>query len=174
MVYSDQVSSEKPEFRPLLEPGLHVMSLDDLENLTVNNFPLSTVRSKYMNNLRTLLTQLSNVDVIGEVWVNGSFLTEKIDPEDVDVLLRCPAAEHDNGARTKRSAIDWSVARERHEDLSCDAYLLPEYPVGDPLQATSDQIREYWQYWFGTDRSGAPKGIAVVRLVDEELLPWNS
>ena len=174
MVYSSQVFSERPEFRPLLEPGLHVMSLDDLKILTVDGFSLSSTRSQIMSNLRTLLARLSDENVIGEAWVNGSFLTEKVDPEDVDVVFRFPASEYDDGSRTKRSAINWSVERDRHPDLRCDAYPLPEYPVGDPLQATSEQSRNYWQRWFGTDRSGEPKGIAVVRLADEELLPWNS
>lgn len=152
------------------------MSLDELEILTVANppFHLSSIRSHLLGNLRILLTRLFDANVIGEAWINGSFLTEKIDPEDIDVVFRFPISEYEDSVEQKRSAIEWSVHRDRHDDLCCDTYVFHEYPGTDPLHAHTEERRKYWLNQFGTDREGVLKGIAVIRTVSEELLPWTS
>lgn len=65
------------------------MSLGDLEKLCVqsNMFRTSNTRSTIMQGLRHVVDTLSNEAIPGEVWVDGSFLTKKIDPADVDILL---------------------------------------------------------------------------------------
>jgi hypothetical protein len=45
-----------------------------------------------------------------------------------------------------------------------DSYFFAEWPVELPLSRVGIELREYWTKWFGTSRSGEPKGIVVVRL----------
>jgi hypothetical protein len=40
-----------------------------------------------MDGLDTIVGKLIAARIVGDFWVNGSFLTQKIDPEDTDVVL---------------------------------------------------------------------------------------
>lgn len=116
-----------------------------------------------MDGLTGLIQRLNEASVIGEIWLNGSFLTEKPDPNDVDVLLHVSSAEYDSDA-SKRAAIDWASDENRLHSHSCDAYKWIEYTEGHPLHASSEDDRLYWSHWYGTSRSGLPKGVAVIKL----------
>ncbi|HEV7222846.1 MAG TPA: hypothetical protein VGN42_09100 [Pirellulales bacterium] len=116
-----------------------------------------------MDHLIDLVGRLSRGDVAGELWIDGSFVTEKIDPEDVDILLRVPSGVYDGDA-AKRTLIDWATHEERWDDHSCDSYKWIEYQAGHPLYADSEDDRRYWTDWFGRSRKGTEKGIAVIEL----------
>ena len=165
---------DKPEFQPLLEPGLHVMTLEDLESISVNCFPVSSIRSYFMNNLRTLLALLARAKVVGEIWVDGSYLTKKIDPEDVDVVFRFPASEFEQASLAKKSSINWILHEDRRDDLRCHIYAFFEYSPSDPLYSRTQERYRYWLDQFGTDRKGSSKGIAVIQIPSEVPLPWTS
>jgi hypothetical protein len=79
----------KPEFPPLLAPGRHAMARDELRVLCVTNplFSISKRRPDVMASLENLLNALSTESIRSEVWVDGSFLTQKIEPEDVDLVI---------------------------------------------------------------------------------------
>ena len=78
----------KTEFSPLLPVGLHPKTLDEMEVICVHGFHLSTTRFTIMNGLRLMVQELEQAGIQGDLWINGSFLTVKIDPEDVDIALR--------------------------------------------------------------------------------------
>jgi hypothetical protein len=59
------------------------MSLTDLEELCVRRFPQSRTGEEIVNGLRSVIQRAVQTGIDGEVWINGSFLTEKIDPADV-------------------------------------------------------------------------------------------
>lgn len=153
----------KPEFPPLLEPGLHPFTIAQLRQRCVHDFPDSATRATIMAGLEYVVAELSSKGVTGEVWVNGSFLTEKVDPADVDLVLRAPAALVDDGTAAQREAVEW-VASNLKADHLCDSYVCLEYPEGHPLHDVGVETREYWARLFGHSRRGEPKGIAVLPL----------
>jgi len=57
------------------------MTLDALRELCVTPFPLSNTRPAIMAGLEQLLQDLINYGISADVWIDGSFLTEKIDPK---------------------------------------------------------------------------------------------
>ncbi len=58
-----------------------------------------------MNGLEQTIEKLENSHVTGELWIDGSFVTKKIDPDDVDALLCVDANLYDTGLQTQRDAI---------------------------------------------------------------------
>jgi hypothetical protein len=88
--------SSTPEYPPLLPIGRHQMSMADLRQLCVSEFPLSTTRDRIMSGFEEVVRKLDSVGIVGEVWVNGSFLTKKIDPNDIDASLRLQVDVWDN------------------------------------------------------------------------------
>lgn len=156
-------ATSKPEFPPLLGHGFHDMTVAEVRQLCVGRFPTSITRSLIMDRLHDLIRRLSAAGVTGKVWVDGSFVTEKIDPGDVDILIHVTSDLYDNDP-VKRATVDWAAHPDRFDTHSCDAYKWIEYSVGHPLFADSEDSRRYWTDWYGLSRGGTPKGIVVISL----------
>ena len=139
------------------------MSVADLSELCVTRFPLSKRRESIMHSLEALLANLSSAGVKAEAWINGSFLTEKIDPDDVDlvVLVQQPDWPSDQGGKEALARV---ARQEFKNPLKCDSYLSIEYPAGHPLNAFGLKQRDYWLKQFGESRGGTNKGLAVLDI----------
>lgn len=122
-----------------------------------------------MDGFFELLGQVKAVGVEGELWLNGSFLTDKIDPKDLDFVLSVSAEHYDNSTVEMRSVFDKIESENLKPGYSCDCYLLTEWTEGHPLYESGQQLRQYWLGIFGRNRSGAEKGIAVIRLQDVSI-----
>lgn len=118
-----------------------------------------------MAGLEYLLDSLTAVGVEAEVWVNGSFLTWKTDPGDVDVVLRVAGEFFDSATTAQQDAI--ARVADEHEmfkaDHYCDAYLLVEHPAGHPEHAAGRLNRKYWESMWGHDRRMNPTGSRYLR-----------
>jgi hypothetical protein len=141
------------------------MDIAVVESTCVTNFPLSNSRSGIMSGLKAFIDRLVTESVEGELWINGSFLTEEIDPKDCDVVLRTHGLLYDNGTTEYRAAIDWVIANQKNT-LSCDSYVLFEYSPGDPLYTEWEWWYSYWHAKWGFSREEDPKGIAVISLTN--------
>ena len=102
------VPSSADEFPPLLPEGRHPMSIEVLRQQCVERFPLSRTRAKIMAGLAEVIERLIQHRVVGELWVDGSFLTEKINPGDVDVVLRVPSSVYDDGTSEQKQPSESS------------------------------------------------------------------
>jgi hypothetical protein len=75
----------------LLEPGIHLMTLDEVEEL-FGCFQRSDRRSKLMERLRKFVKAVRDASEQIQIFVDGSFIMSKVDePGDIDVILVLPA-----------------------------------------------------------------------------------
>jgi hypothetical protein len=153
--------SEKPEFPPLLPSGLQQMSISELKTLTVEKFPLSVTRNNIYTGLEKLLAELQRLAIQAEIWIDGSFLTEKIDPEDCDLVVRLDAEFVERCSPEQFQILTW-INSNLKATLLCDSYMFVEWPEGHEGHALSIEHRAYWIRWFSHDRHGGTKGIAVI------------
>ena len=160
-----QVPSQKPDYPPLLTDGLHTVDVRELRRMCVDEFSKSSTRDRIMRGLEEVISRLERESVRAEAWVDGSFVTQKTDPEDVDVVFRIPAHLYDQGSPRQQRAIDWVAEVDRRDTHKCDAYAILEYPTTDPLHYLSRDHCQYWKRIFGCSRAGAAKGIAVVPVL---------
>lgn len=97
--------------------------MDEVRRLCVDRFPTSASRHTIMVGLEHVVQELNSHAIEGELWVDGSFLTEKIDPEDVDLVLRIQAEFYDNARPDQQKVVDWLM-----DDLvtlhKCDTYVF--------------------------------------------------
>lgn len=121
-----------------------------------------------MNGLIGVMRKLHAANVSGDLWVDGGFVTENIDPEDVDILIHIPSSRYEFDFRC-REAVDWASSPDRLGSHLCDAYRWIEYTKDHPLHAQSEQDRRYWSQWFGFCRPPVrrAKGIVVIDLPGE-------
>ncbi|HEY1380572.1 MAG TPA: hypothetical protein VGF55_27470 [Gemmataceae bacterium] len=117
-----------------------------------------------MDGLEAVIARLTGAGVTGELWIDGSFLTHKLDPNDVDLLLRLTNAFVSGLTPEQQAALDWFLDRERHATHSCDCYACVEYPQDHPLHSIGEWHRAYWIRQYGFSRGHDLKGIAVLRL----------
>jgi len=156
----------KSEFPPLLVPGLHNRTVTELKQLCVTGFANSATRGSIMLGLEDVVTRLCGAALAGEIWIDGSFLTQKLDPEDVDMAFGVPHQLYDNGSPEQKQTLEWFVQSNLKSSHHCDTYIWFEYPLGHPMHAQTLDKRNYWQRHFGFSRRLEAKGIAVILIPD--------
>jgi len=116
-----------------------------------------------MEGFGRVIQKLRLNSIEGEVWVDGSFVTEKINPADVDLILRCSADFFENGTQQQRRTVEWLKTDLKSSHL-CDAYCLIEWPEDHQNYWVGEYMHNYWMRQFGFSRGNAMKGIAVIAL----------
>lgn len=140
----------KEDFPPLLPGGLYARTLADIQEQCVDAFVESRSRPQLFAGLRNLIQELSDADGLqGDLWIDGSFVTQKLNPGDVDVVLY--AADLTTDAQAHLVEL---LGRIGKRDYGCDFYFAQELDV----------LESYWRGQYGTDRSGNSKGIMVVSI----------
>lgn len=146
------------EFDSLLAPGIHQMTADELAALAVAAYPTSIRRTALFGSLNAWLTALRARGTGGRCWLDGSFLTAKPEPDDIDLVIfptwatvPTPVVQQELGA-----LLDKATVRAQY---GLDCYIV------HATQPNSIQITSYWRGWFGFRRDGVTaKGIAEVSL----------
>lgn len=141
----------------LLTPGIHQMSDLDFFQMTVSAFPGDPRRAMLYGLFATWANGLRGLGIGGTMWIDGSFMTSKAGPEDIDLVLWVipPAAPLSPVDQQKaQGLIDKSAAKYLY---GLDLYV--ERVPAAPARMT------YWGDTFGTCHDGVTKkGIAEVLL----------
>jgi len=147
------------EYEPLFSPGFYDVPFcgfdQHLTRLLVEPFTNQMRRKELLSHLSDLLQTLETVGNAGgirtivEVWVNGSFVTRKESPGDVDIVVWFETSTFFSPEQRKR--IDRNVWKER----GCE---VEYYECNNPT------AREHFEELFGTDRNGNRKGIVRIRF----------
>jgi hypothetical protein len=117
-----------------------------------------------MDGLTDVLNGLNRLGFNLEAWVDGSFLTHKLNPEDSDVAVRVRGEDFDAAPPAQRLAFRDYVRFDHKATSKCDLYAFPEYDAGHPLYDFGQWKRSYWLNKFGHSRAEDPKGLAVISI----------
>lgn len=140
------------------------MRLADLRRLCVERFPMSITRQLIYAGLEAVVIRLNQSALPMEIWVDGSFVTEKLNPQDVDFVARVHGRDFDGAALSQKSVLRWINQTDLKSTNSCDCYAFVEYHQGHPLGESGEWDKAYWLRQFGFSRSDTPKGIPVISL----------
>jgi len=141
------------EFEPLFPAGLHNISLNELERYFVEPFSETTTRSYLVQRFRAFFEKLQQLEISFEMWIDGSFLTLKSVPNDVDLVTFFNPSDI-NSLSVEKQALLKEIFEERHETkirYHCDVYVA---------YANDSERINYWGNLFGFSRNKTPKGIA--------------
>jgi hypothetical protein len=131
-----------PEFNDdgYLPPGIYSASLEEV----VARFGLeSELRRNQMESLRWLV-DLARRAGVQRLVVNGSFVTDKFEPNDVDCVLL--------------------VGPDFPRDAAAEAELLAGLPFVNLELAEQDDFQQFTQDIFASDRDLVPKGMIEIIL----------
>jgi hypothetical protein len=155
-------SRQNRDSRPLLVDGFHPITLEQVRALCVTPFAFSNTRSKIMDDLLATVARFEASGLRAEIWIDGSFLTATINPNDVDLLLALPEDFHET-ATPEQTEILNSLGDDSWPG-GCDISVLHSYPEGHLLHERYVDMRVYWCHQFGLSRKREAKGIATVRI----------
>ncbi len=129
-----------PEFNDhgYLPPGIHLATLDEIAARFGTE---SELRRVQMDSLRWMI-ELAWQAGVRRIVLNGSFVTDRYEPNDVDCVM----------------LIDDDYPRE----MAANEELLEGLPFLTIELAYSKQFAEFTREFFGTDREGVPKGLIEV------------
>lgn len=147
----------KPDWPSLLPAGMHGLNLAGLAALTLAEPCNTSIRIDLYARLQLYLGQIEAAGASGEVWIDGSFLTHKPDPSDIDLALFLDDATlvalDSETIALLDDLLDRHTARERY---GIDLYMERS---GDFHRAA------YWRGVFGFCHDDiTPKGIAVLQF----------
>lgn len=137
---------------PLFEAGFHEIEQDNLEDIFVSPFNGSATRPELISRFKSYIRELKEIGIKFEVWVDGSFSTEKTDPNDIDIAVFASSEELNQLPPEKQNKIglllgEHDIVKARY---NCDVYFSP---------LEDKEMRSYWRGWFGFSRNENPKGI---------------
>jgi len=156
---------EKLCFPPLLPPGFHDLDDSSIKRLCVDKFPESTRRGMLYYNYTQLISDIRSLQqqfkCFIELWIDGSFTTEKPEPDDIDILLVIDHALLDQVPVMFQPQIEKLLDRPfiKH-NYNIDLLLLYKNHAG----CDYENDRMYWRGVFCHDREDTPKGIARLSL----------
>lgn len=141
---------------------LQSMEMTDVEEFFVKPYAEnSTTRKKLFENLEKYVEILEKELVFDfELWLNGSFATQKINPNDIDILL----VVKEEFYKVHKITIDKFIGDVVEKSLKLDAYLLLELPKSHLQYNFFLSDKAYWLQQFGYSRPNRqykqyPKGI---------------
>jgi hypothetical protein len=152
--------ADKEEFPPLLAVGFHPMNLVGLRRVCVERFPASITRPSIMRNLEGLIGLINQNRMAGSIWVDGSFLTQKLNPDDVDLILVLASNFYLGMDAQQRQFFNWFSSNSLYDSYRCDNYGV----VLDRSQPEGEWSYAYWLRQFGFSRGNDMKGMALIQV----------
>lgn len=110
--------------------GKITSDLTTLEQVFVKDFPKSTTRQYLWANYMAFIEQFKRVVTNNFVqWINGSFVTKKENPNDIDLVTLIDYRIFETMEATRSLEPFWSYNLEKQ---GLDSYLLGVYPTKHP------------------------------------------
>ena len=122
--------------------------------------------SMYLNYCK----KMDYLEVAVEQWVDGSYITNKEDPSDIDLVTHIDALKANESAELQEDLTKLLDNAHCKSQYRCDVYVIPIYPKELPDEyRIYKKSEKYWSKWFGKDRAGNPKGIVEFSFLNDDF-----
>jgi hypothetical protein len=162
------VLGHKFDHAPLLAPGRHYLSLPQIEALCVSRFSGTAAerRRSLFATLELFVQRLQNAAIRCDLFIDGSFFTEKPDPGDVDVIVTTDISIYEALSDEQRDILD---AVNGQFVAGVDSFAVASYPREHPYHGTAADCGdagdayglEHSQIWL--------KGYVCIRLCETDV-----
>jgi hypothetical protein len=154
--YKILVSKKVFVFTPILSAGFQNYDEAKLEQDFLNAFPGSLTREKLVKGLIDYIKCLKTFRIPFEIWIDGSFVTNKMNPNDIDLLIVAPQQKCDSLTSEQKTYFETLLNRAiAKTNFHCDVYFCV---------AENEPNKSYWRGWFGFSREELPKGIVRMKV----------
>lgn len=129
----------------------------------VDAFPRSKTRAGLFANFENYISRLQNeVFPWFEMWVDGSFVTLKENPNDIDVVTLLDYQVFDWKEKTLDHFYSFKWERE-----GIDAYFIRDVPPGTEGHQQSLEFRRLWRLRYSNAPSNFGKGFLTLVFKNE-------
>jgi len=134
--------------------------------MCVAAFPLSTTRRQIFYGFLKIVDMLKQQAIPCEVLVDGSYLTDEIEPEDIDAAVVVTPEFYAQCKGEPRKLLDWirddKTIKQTH---LTDCYLCVDYKQGHPEWFDGINDRAWWIALYAKSVVfKRVRGVAVVTL----------
>jgi hypothetical protein len=143
------------------------MSMDGLARMAVTPFPTSASRPRLLTALEAMVSRVATCVPICDIWIDGSFVTEKPEPDDVDLTLMVEGAAFD--MLDTAVQMDLLNFQDGRFGPALHVFVVITREKGHPGYALSQQLVDYWSRWWAVSRENWIKGIPVIRLGETDV-----
>jgi len=148
----------------LLPPGRHSATEDEVRAAFVDAYPTSGTRAdlfvRWLEHRRALELILGSY----RQWVNGSFVTAKTDPGDIDVVTSFdPTAIRSLLPREREALGTLLDAIQARAAYCCHSFYVPLYPLSHPERPLTDAGERIWDGLWSSVSPKPPFGAMRFR-----------
>jgi hypothetical protein len=143
------------------------ITLDEMREVFVGAFPESETRKRLFDNyLDWVFDFQRDVFPYFTQWIDGSFVTQKLNPKDIDFVTFLDWQVYEIKEKWKELDRFWSFS---NEDKGLDAYFLAEFPEKHKNYGEFHSLREGWLLRYGYTRRDEqqrahPKGFIQINF----------
>lgn len=128
-----------------------------IEDVFVAGFVESTTRKKLFNQFHLFLNEIKNITESGTLWLDGSFITLKKDPQDIDILIFVRSEV------LLEKEVELTLLKKKYQP-KIDTYFIEILPENHPKYFLFEMNRREWLFTFSTSRSFQNKGIIQIEF----------
>ncbi len=142
-------------------------SLTEIELYFVDSFPNSITRKSIYDGLVNYILDISvYFSNSWSIWIDGSFITTKLNPEDVDIVNVFEWNERLNSNKGIFEDNFW--ADKSKKIYKVDANFMAVYSKKDSRYIDTIEMTKYWYGWFGKSRQPHeyPKGFIELKIAN--------
>ena len=133
---------------------IHALTFDEFELV----FGFNEHRKFLLSILLHFVTELRNIiSDEPEIWIDGSFVTQKMHPRDIDIVIFV------NFQYFKSKETLLTILKERQEFV--DLYYVKVFPEDHPDNQLTQLDKLDWLHFFTTDRKNKRKGF--IKLISD-------
>ena len=150
----------------LLPPGRHTASVAEVKAAFVDPFGGSASRMAIFTGWRMHRESLQNVVPGMYQWIDGSFVTSKPDPGDIDVVTFIDGVQYDAMPDWRRAlGQSLMLGHGNQQFWNVDSFAVPVVPATHPTHAAYAQAEQYWDdLWSKVRGATRQKGYLEVAL----------
>ena len=132
-----------------MPPGLYDSSLEEISN----HLGWNPQRQQLVQGLTRYLQLWDRSGFISDAYIDGSFVTSKDEPQDVDIILVATSVAL-NSREFERLVSTYSLDRtQTKQTFGCEGFAVAQ---GANLNG--------WLAFFGHDRAGNERGLLRIRF----------
>lgn len=124
-------------------------TFEEFESVLGQPFPIDSTRHGILDGYKRYLLRLKNLIGSGFYqWIDGSFVTEKMNPNDIDIVT---FVDYNIFFRNEQ-ALSSLIAPESKLIYKVDAAFIPVYPQNHRLSMVTDWDINFWKGFYGNTR----------------------
>jgi len=137
--------------------------LDEMRQRFVVEIPSSTTRPQIWSGWMRHRLELEQLGIPYSTLVDGSFVTNKLNPKDIDLVILVNGADLNALTAAEQITFKGLFDRDRCQaQYLCDCFALNQYPIGHLRHGFACSQLSYWTRVFGADRYQNPKAFLIV------------